>query len=182
MRLGMVLIAFTMMPFVSGCGGGGVSSAGQTPSTEASFIQIIANSQQESRNAENDMQKGGVKNRRDSSICSVMANLTVSDWVGKVKGVGANSDGKGTLEIEIADDIILKTWNNEISDGASNTLIKPSDPLFAPASSLKAGQAIRFSGSFLRGNGSECIEEGSITLSGKLREPEFIFKFSSVSS
>ena len=151
------------------------------PTIEASFIQVIAKSQQEYRSAENDMQKGGVKNRRDKAICSLMTSLTINDWVGKVKEIGANSDGKGTLEIEIADDIILKTWNNDLSDGSSHTLISPNDPLFDSASSLKVGQAVKFSGKFFPGYEGECIKEGSITLSGKLREPEFIFRFSSIS-
>jgi hypothetical protein len=158
------------------------SAASTLPATEATLIQIVAKSQQDSRSAENDMQKGGIKNKRDRNICSLMTSLAVSNWVGKIKSIGANSDGKGTLELEIADDIILKTWNNDLSDSADKTLIDPNGQLFATASSLKVGQTIHFSGTFFPGSDGECIQEGSITLSGKLREPEFIFRFSSIST
>jgi len=107
------------------------SAASTLPATEATLIQIVAKSQQDSRSAENDMQKGGIKNKRDRNICSLMTSLAVSNWVGKIKSIGANSDGKGTLELEIADDIILKTWNNDLSDSADKTLIDPNGQLFA---------------------------------------------------
>jgi TonB family protein len=74
------------------------------------------------------------------------------------------------------------TWNNDISDMADNTLIDPGSPLFQTASSMKPGQTVQFSGHFFSGSEGECLKEGSITLSGKLREPEFIFQFSSISS
>jgi hypothetical protein len=128
------------------------------------------------------MQKGGIKHRRDADICSLTQSLSVNDWVGTLQTVDANSDGKGVLKIAIAREIAVETWNNEISDGSDNTLIEPGTPLFQAASSMKPGQVVRFSGHFLSGSEGECLKEGSITLSGKLREPEFIFQFSSISS
>jgi hypothetical protein len=151
------------------------------PSAEAQLIEIVSRAQRESESAANDMQKGGVKNRRDKALCSLMRERQVNNWFGKIKAIGANSDGKGTIEIEIADNIILKTWNNELSDATSGTLIDPNTALFKTASSLQGDQAVRFSGKFLPSdNEGECIDEGSITLSGKLREPEFIFRFSAI--
>jgi hypothetical protein len=151
------------------------------PSAEAQLIEIVSRAQRESESAANDMQKGGVKNRRDKALCSLMRERQVNNWFGKIKAIGANSDGKGTIEIEIADNIILKTWNNELSDAMSGTLIDPNTALFKTASSLQGDQTVRFSGKFLPSDSEgECINEGSITLSGKLREPEFIFRFSAI--
>jgi hypothetical protein len=42
------------------------------PPVEGRLIQIISSSQQASRTASNDMQKGGAKHRRDKDICSLM--------------------------------------------------------------------------------------------------------------
>jgi hypothetical protein len=152
----------------------------EAPAKEAHLIQIVSQSQQESSGAQNDMQRGGIKNKRDKDICSLMTNLNVKNWVGTIKEIGANSDGKGVVEIEIAENIILKTWNNALSDISSNTLIDPNSQLFRTASSLKVGQSVKFTGKFLDGNEGECLDESSLTLTGKLREPEFIFKFSSI--
>ena len=55
-----------------------------------------------------------------------------------------------------------------------------SSELFATVSSMSKGQEVRFSGSFLKGDAG-CIGEQSMTLDGKLEDPEFTFKFSSVS-
>ncbi len=65
---------------------------------------------------------------------------------------------------------------------SAKTLIDPNSKLFQNASMLKKGDSITFSGTFLPGKDGECIYEGSMSLSGKLRDPEFIFRFSSVSA
>jgi hypothetical protein len=152
------------------------------PPQEENFIKIISQAQTDAKNADNDMQKGGIKVRRDKSICTLMPNKAVKNWVGKVNKVGANSDGKGVLVVTLAKGITLKTWNNEFSDMSSKTLIDPNSKLFQNASMLKKGDSITFSGTFLPGKDGECIYEGSVSLSGKLRDPEFIFRFSSVSA
>jgi hypothetical protein len=73
----------------------------------------------------------------------------------------------------------LTTWNNDLSDISDNTLIQPGTELFRSASSLKKGQRVSFSGSFVPAR-EGCISESSITLRGKLDDPDFIFRFSSV--
>jgi len=152
------------------------------PPQEENFIKIISQAQADAKNADNDMQKGGIKVRRDKSICALMPNKAVKNWVGKVNKVGANSDGKGVLVVTLAKGVTLKTWNNDFSDMSAKTLIDPNSKLFQNASMLKKGDSITFSGTFLPGKDGECIYEGSMSLSGKLRDPEFIFRFSSVSA
>ena len=152
------------------------------PSIERQFIEIISKAQKESRNADNDMMRGGIKNVRDKSMCSLFTNLSVENWIGKIKSLDANSDGKGVLEIEIAEDIVIKTWNNALSDTLDNTLLDPSSELFQSLSKMKNGKKVQFSGKFFNGNEGDCIEESSLSLTGKINEPEFIFSFSEVSS
>jgi len=152
------------------------------PPQEENFIKVISQAQADAKNADNDMQRGGIKVKRDKSICALMTNKAVKNWVGKVNKVGANSDGKGVLVITLAKGITLKTWNNDFSDSTSKTLIDPNSKLFQNASMLKKGDSITFSGTFLPGKDGECIYEGSMSLSGKLRDPEFIFRFSSVAA
>jgi hypothetical protein len=152
------------------------------PASESSFIGIVSKAQADSRRTENDMQKGGVKAQRDRSICSTMGSFQVQDWVGTVKTIDSNSDGKGVLEIEIAPDVLIKTWNNELSDFETHTLIDPGSPVFAAASAMKTGNLVDFSGTFLRAPEGDCLSEGSLSLDGKLQSPEFIFRFSKVSA
>ncbi|BDW11316.1 hypothetical protein PSHI8_13980 [Polynucleobacter sp. SHI8] len=159
-----------------------VANSASIPPQEDNFISIVSLAQADAKSADNDMQKGGIKAKRDRAICNVLANKAVKNWVGKVQKVSANSDGKGVLEISLAKNITVKTWNNDFSDASAKTLINPGSNLFQSASMLKKGQSVTFSGTFLPGKDGECIYESSMSLSGKLRDPEFIFRFSNISA
>ncbi len=147
------------------------------------FIQIVRQGQSSLRVVTNDMQRGGVKAKRDKAICEMVRNiggLNVSNWVGKIINLSSNGDGKGVLGIEIAPGITVKTWNNSLSDVLHHTLIDPSSKLFEKASAMKIGQMVQFSGSFHPGSETECVYEASITLNGKISEPEFVMTFSDI--
>jgi hypothetical protein len=147
------------------------------------FIQIVRQGQSSLRVVTNDMQRGGVKAKRDKAICEMVRNiggLNVSNWVGKIINLSSNGDGKGVLGIEIAPGITVKTWNNSLSDVLHHTLIDPSSKLFEKASAVKIGQMVHFSGSFHPGSETECVYEASITLNGKISEPEFVMTFSDI--
>jgi hypothetical protein len=150
------------------------------PAAEAEFIRIVSSAQNQARGANNDMQKGGIKAERDRAICLVMQNLGIQGWTGRVSKIDANSDGKGVLVIEIAKDIFVKTWNNSFSDVMDNTLLEPGSPVFVAASAMQKGTPVSISGEFVKGSSGECIKESSLSLSGKLRDPEFVFRFNSV--
>jgi len=176
-------------------GGKGEKSSGNTPKTsvstsaaseplpalEARFIEIVSAAQGESRRAENDMQRGGIKARREKALCEAITSAA-TDWIGTIEEVTSNSDGKGVLEIAIAEGIKIKTWNNALSDAGNNTLIEPGSPVFEAASAMKRGQRVAFSGVFFKGSQGDCLHESSMSLRGKLEEPEFIFRFSRVSA
>ena len=100
------------------------------------------------------------------------------DWAGQE--IGANSDGKGVLAIAISKRITVKTWNNDFSDLMHHTLMQPGSPLFNTASGLKVGQKVKFSGTFFKGVSGDCLYESSLRLQSKVEDPEFIFRFSSI--
>lgn len=148
---------------------------------EQNFIDITISAQRESKTAINEMQLGGIKNKRDKDLCNLMKDRKVKNWIGHITKLSANSDGYGVLSIAIADNVILKTWNNSFSDIGSKTLIHPDSELFRTASQMLNGQKVKFSGTFLPGEKRlECLREASLTLGGTLSEPEFIFRFSSI--
>jgi hypothetical protein len=151
------------------------------PTSEAEFINVVSTAQHSSPQADNDMQRGGIKATRDEGVCRVLAsiNFRAEDWVGTVTKIDSNSDGKGVMAISLSRDLTLMTWNNDLSDISDNTLIQPRTELFQTASLLKEGQQVAFSGAFIPDR-EGCIKEASLTLRGKLDDPEFIFRFSSV--
>lgn len=152
------------------------------PASERNFIGIVSKAQSDSRHAENDMQKGGVKAQRDRSACSAIGYAQAQDWIGTVKTIDSNSDGKGVLAIEIAPDVLIETWNNSLSDIGSNTLIEPGSPVFVAASAMKTGQLVDFSGVFVPSSEGSCLWDADLTLDSKLQSPDFIFRFSKVSA
>lgn len=149
------------------------------PEKQKSFLELTTSAIEASDGAKNDMQRGGIKTKRDDGICKKLKSRKVEGWQGKVTKVDSNSDGKGVLSIELAPNVSVKTWNNALSDISYDTLIDPRSSLFEKASQLSEGDQVKFSGSFFRGDGS-CIKESSMSLRGGLEEPEFIFKFTDV--
>lgn len=126
------------------------------------------------------MQKGAARPRRAKDICESLKSLAIKDWIGHIEKLSTNADGKGVLTIKIADNVYVQTWNNAISDIDGETLIDPDSPLYQKVSSLKTGQLVSFSGSFIR-NKVDCVRESSLTLQGSIESPEFIMRFSNIS-
>lgn len=155
------------------------SPAPSMPEAEAAMISAVQTAMTQTAQAANDMQIGGIRARRAQGICTAIKSLQITSWIGRVTKVSANSDGKGVLTVELADNIVVKTWNNDLSDIGSKTLIEPTSALFQKASMLREGQSVRFSGSFIKGD-VDCVRESSMTLKGSMEEPDFIFRFSDI--
>ena len=140
------------------------------PQTQARFIETVSAAQKKSKDADNDMQRGSAKSERDKNVCALLKTMKVKDWTGKITNITSNSDGKGVIEVEIAKNITVKTWNNALSDIGDHTLIEPGTKFFDFVASLKTGN-------FFRGSSGDCVKESSMSLRGKLEDPEFIFSF-----
>lgn len=150
------------------------------PADQIAMMDIVMKAQVDGAKVANDMQLGGVKATRDSSLCSTLKSTVAENWVGKIQTVDSNSDGKGVLAVSIAPDVLVKTWNNALSDIMAQTLIEPGTPLFTTASTMKRGDLVTFSGFFIKGKEGDCLSEGSMRLKGKVLEPEFIFRFDNI--
>lgn len=184
-----VLIAFAVLVVIAAFAGRNGESKKQSekapepaieyPENETALIDASKKAMDKAKKAENDMQKGSALNERNNAICSSIGSFTVTDWVGTISKIDSNSDGYGVLKIELAKNIYVQTWNNSLSDTFDHTLIKPSTTLFETVSNLKKGQKVKFSGKFFKDDDT-CISEGSLSLDGKLKEPEYIFRFSQV--
>lgn len=176
--LGLLILAIACL--VAGCNEDKPKITIVLPQDEANFIRIVSSAQSDAKSAQNDMQVGGVKAKRDRALCDSGLSYVVNDWVGKLERIDSNSDGKGVLSVSIAPDILVKTWNNDLSDLMDGTLIAPGTALFEAASAMQRGQYVTFSGLLYRGSDGDCVKEASLTLKGKVTEPEFIFKFDKI--
>jgi hypothetical protein len=149
------------------------------PGDEQQFIRAVQDARTAFQQAPNEMAQGGTRAQRREAICRVLSTPTVSGWIGHISKLGSNSDGKGVLEISLAEGLLIKTWNDDLSDISDNTLIDPSSPLFHDLSQMKVGDEVFFSGLFLP-SALDCVQEASLTLSGSMTDPEFVFRFMNV--
>ena len=129
------------------------------------------------------MQRGGYLSTRSKELCGLLRpiNFRVNNWVGTINDIDSNSDGKGVLSIKLAKDIFVQTWNNSFSDTVANanTLLEPNSPIFNAAAQMAKGDRVKFSGNLVPEK-THCLNEQSVTLKGKVSEPEFTFKFSNI--
>lgn len=150
------------------------------PEQENTFINAIQAGIEAAENSNTELQRGAALSQRDNLICSLLPpGKRISEWIGTVAHIGANSDGHGILEIEIANKITVATWNNAISDVMHETLIDPSSPIFPIAASLQKGDMVKFAGEFFTDH-ETCLHTQNLGLRGKISQPTFVFRFSAL--
>lgn len=147
------------------------------PDRQQQFIDILDDFAARYSQAPNEMAQGALRPQRAKAICSLMnRDWQVRGWLGKVKKMSSNNEGKGVIEISISPRISVKTWNNALSDIGNHTLLEPGSLPHTQAVQLRPGQNVEFSGTFLLGD-KDCLRELSLTQRGSMSEPEWIFRF-----
>jgi hypothetical protein len=146
------------------------------PADQAKFVAAIAASQHAYREAKTEMAQGGTRAERRAALCAVLKGPAVQNWIGTVADATSANDGRGVLEVKIADKVAVKTTNNSLSDTFDHTLIEPGSAVFKSAVELKKGDTVQFSGVFFQDD-KDCVKETSISLRGSMTEPEFLFRF-----
>jgi hypothetical protein len=135
--------------------------------------------------AANDMAKGALRPERGRTLCTKLPFISdrgaVHDWVGTVETLSSTGDGHGVLVVRIAPHATVATTNNGLSESMTEfkTLIAPGSPVYKVAAALKEGQAVHFSGTLFPSK-VDCLFETSLTMSGSMHEPNFLFRFSDV--
>ena len=140
------------------------------------------------KDASNDMQKGASRVKRKKDLCALKhAEFTGS--IGIIESMGFNQEGKGTLSISIAENVILQTASLEFTDKlySASTLIDPTSKLGTEVMELAEGELVRFDGNLISASrgysndtGDDCVVENSASFAGSLTSPEFLFNFTSV--
>jgi hypothetical protein len=95
-----------------------------------------------------------------------------TDWVGTVKSRGLTPDGRAWISIEIADNILITTWQSERDDFSFSTLLRPHTATFTAAQAAKIGSPIVFSATVLNSLLSNDEE--------MLLRPQFIARFTAL--
>ena len=156
-----------------------MSNYGLYPQAQADFIALIEQAREDLDNAETDLQESVILRDRDKALCGVLSSRVANKWVGEVKDVGANGEGKAYLEIEIADDVRVKTWNNALSDFSDNTLISPSSKFFDRLVAMNKGDLVTWSAKFLS-DSNFCLKGANLTEYFYGKDPKFIVDFKDV--
>jgi hypothetical protein len=149
------------------------------PASQQGFVDIVEASRRAYNAAANDMAKGSTRPTRARGLCDSLSGTAVNNWIGTITTLSTNSDGDGVLAVSIAKDITFKTWNNSFSDMSDNTILNHTSSIYRKASALSVGQKVRFSGNLIRAQ-TDCFKESSISMSGSMLDPEFIFRFGSI--
>jgi hypothetical protein len=143
------------------------------------FVNRIEKGRKAIDDAETDLAGSVALRERDADLCKILGNNTVVNWVGTIRDVGANGEGNAHVDIELADNVRVKTWNNSFSDLFDNTLIPPSSKFFDNLVTMKDGDKVTWSGRFLSSSRS-CLKKGNLTNTFYGIDPQFIVKFSDI--
>lgn len=150
----------------------------ELPNNEADFIALSDDVREKFVLAKNELQKSALRDERKKQLQN-MKLTKITDWVGTISELDTNNDGKGILSIKLSPNLSVGTWNNELSDIQSNTLIEKNTVLYNSLLNMNVGQKVIFSGIFFPSD-EDAVQEKSMTINGSLSEPEFLFKFKSI--
>jgi hypothetical protein len=138
------------------------------PADESAFIRAVADAR---------AAKTGMRQARAAVICQAIPTRTATGWMGRIVSVEPNTlpdfAGKTTARVVIALDAHLRlaTPSNPVMN-LPGSMIEAGTPLYEEAATLRAGQAIMFSGKF-SADGADCVAETSFLTDGSMREPVF---------
>lgn len=148
--------------------------------SENEFISIVKYYKDQYKNANNGMGEGAARLHRRYDICSRENTLEIKNWTGKISYLSSTEKSKGILTINISPEISLSTKSTEFSDNEENpTLISEESPFYESLSKMKEGDNVIFSGKFIS-DIDDCFKENSITMTGGMLNPEFLFHFDDV--
>jgi RNA polymerase subunit RPABC4/transcription elongation factor Spt4 len=151
------------------------------PSKETSFISAISDYSKRFNSASNELQQSALRDQRRTAILAALGSQLQADgWVGTLRKLETNGDGKAIVTVRIAPDLDILTWNNALSDALHSTMIEKGTPLYAALMNMAIGDKVTVSGTFVRAE-DDGIFEQSLTIAGSMTAPEFLFRFRTIS-
>jgi hypothetical protein len=148
----------------------------ELPIDQQRFLSVITDNRTAYRQAPNDMARGAMRAARARAICAAFPETAVKDWIGKIKTLSsAGSKAAGVLAVALGRDVDLTTCTTSLC--FDDTHISPDTPLYRTAVVLRVGALVTFSGNFIPAK-TDCFREISLSDSGSMTAPEFMFRFS----
>ncbi|MDY0164516.1 hypothetical protein [Desulfobotulus sp.] len=172
-----VVVSFALIP--SNTNTNGRHQDKIKPAAQEAFERAISQHMRQYEATKNELVQRQLREQRKNKIAEILPDKSATHWLGVVKEIGATSDGKGILAINIDGGIQIKTYNNFFSDAGPKTLIPPDSDLYKVLLTLNPGSRVVFSGSFFESR-QDYINEISISEAGSMRMPEFLMRFSFV--
>jgi len=118
----------------------------------------------------------------------------ISEWLGAIQEIRKTGDGSASvvLSLPCQPPVRVETWNNNAALDASDvpgkwyalhgTLIRPSSETYSKLTELRAGDHASFDGEFIAAVWDpDGLHDMSISERGSMTEPEFLFRFTSIS-
>lgn len=152
-------------------------SYGPRPRRQARFIAVVAAGQDAGDTATTEHQRQAALAQRNRQLCRVVKDGQLASWTGRLVSGHRDHHGMGVLDIEVADNVHVATWNNPFSDSADQTRI-PAGRRLAEILALHRGELVTFSGTLVASD--QCVNDSRLTAQSKLAKPVFIASFSSV--
>jgi len=153
------------------------------PASEQAFCDAINTGRDEYRAAQragsNELKLSILRTNRKNAVLSAAQGGNFKNWVGTIKTLSTNGDGKAILGIELPCDAVIGTWNNAFSDVMDQTLIPQSSPLYGGIAELSKRQKVKVSGKFTRSD-KDGYQESSMTEMGSMTDPTYVVRFNGI--
>jgi hypothetical protein len=145
------------------------------PPDETSFIAVADQLRGLRREAAAGSENAAALRQTEARLCALP--MVAENWIGRVDQMFSVSTGEGvSLAIDIWPYLVVRT---AFFPDHTGTLIRAGSPLFAPVSSLRQGDVVRFSGRIV-GHSGACPDDPPVDENEKLRDPEFLLRFAQV--
>lgn len=149
------------------------------PAAQKSFIEALARGREAYDAAADDVAREAARADRSAALCGAVSSPDVENWVGSIEAKETDAGGRIALTVALPDGSLLRTWNNPMSDLDDQTLILPDTELARAVEGLPDGAPVRLSGSFFP-EPPDCWRSSRLSLDQAIREPSFIFRFTSI--
>ena len=150
------------------------------PQKQAAFVATIVDYKQRFNSTSNELQRNVLRDQRRVSILKVLDSRgRIDDWIGTLRKLDTNGDGKAIVIIRVAPEIDIHTAGSSLGDLEYRSMIEKNSPVYAQLMNMKTGDTVKFSGSFIYGE-IDGIAESSLTIAGAMQAPEFLFRFTEI--
>lgn len=132
--------------------------------------------------ASNDLQRSVLRDERRAALREALSSqLSIEGWVGTIRRLQTNMEGKAVLTVSLSPSVSIMTWNNAFSDIFDETMIEKGTPAYNVLLNMSVGERVLISGRFLISD-EDFIKDSNITINSSMTEPSFLFRFQRIST